>query len=48
MSAPDDGEPDARAERQLPKKHFRALFIGTVLVILVVIFGYLLLVGTQG
>ena len=48
MRTSDDGDPDARAQRQVPKNRFRALFIGTVLVIIVVIFGFMLLVGTRG
>jgi hypothetical protein len=48
MSTPDDGDDDARAQRQVPKNRFRLLFVGTVLLIIVVIFGYLLLVGTRG
>jgi hypothetical protein len=47
MSRPSDGEPDASAQRQVPKNRFRALFIGVVLLIIVVIFGYMLLVGSR-
>jgi hypothetical protein len=48
MTTDDDGDPDARGQRQVPKNRFRALFIGIVLLIIVVIFGYMLLVGTRG
>ena len=34
------------AQRQVPENRFRALFIGVVLLIIVVIFGYMLLVGS--
>jgi hypothetical protein len=44
MSTPDDG--DGSPQRKVPRNRFRALFIGTVLLIIVVIFGYMLLVGT--
>ena len=45
MSTPHDDDRDPPAQRQVPKNRFRALFIGTVLLIIVVIFGYMLLVG---
>jgi hypothetical protein len=48
MSTPDAGDPDAREQRRVPRNRFRALFIGTFLLILVVIFGYMLLVGNIG
>ena len=48
MSTPHDDHRDWPAQRQVPKNRFRALFIGTVLLIIVVIFGYMLLVGGLG
>jgi hypothetical protein len=47
MSSPSDGDPDDPAQRQVPKNRFRVLFIGLVLLIIVVIFGYMLLVGLR-
>jgi hypothetical protein len=43
MSAPSDD--DSGAQRQVPRSRLRLLLIGLVIVILVVVFGYLLLVG---
>jgi hypothetical protein len=48
MSTSHDDDRDSRAQRQVPKNRFRALFIGTVLLIIIVIFGYMLLVGGLG
>jgi hypothetical protein len=45
MSSPHDDDREPRTQRQVPKNRFRVLFIGTVLLIIVVIFGYMLLVG---
>ena len=45
MSTRHDDHRDSPTQRQVPKNRFRALFIGTVLLIIVVIFGYMLLVG---
>jgi hypothetical protein len=47
MSSPSDGEPDPSAQRQVPKNRFRVLFIGLFLLIIVVIFGYMILVGSR-
>jgi hypothetical protein len=47
MSSPSDGEPDTSGQRQVPKSRFRVLVIGLVLLIIVVIFGYMFLVGSR-
>jgi hypothetical protein len=47
MSTPHR-DPDDRAQRQVPRNRFRVLVISVVVLIIVVVFGYMLLVGLNG
>ena len=48
MSTPSDDDREARAQRQLPRNRFRIVVIAVFALILVVIFGYMLLVSALG
>jgi hypothetical protein len=41
-------DPDDPAQRQVPRNRFRAIVISVVVLIIVVIFGYMLLIGLNG
>ena len=47
MSTPHRDD-DHRAQRQVPRNRFRLIVISVVALIIVVIFGYMLLVGLNG
>jgi hypothetical protein len=47
MSTPHRDDDD-RAQRQVPRNRFRLIVISVVALIIVVIFGYMLLVGLNG
>jgi hypothetical protein len=41
-------DPDDRAQRQVPRNRFRAIVISVVVLVIVVVFGYMLLIGLNG
>jgi hypothetical protein len=47
MSTPHRDDDD-RAQRQVPQNRFRLIVISVVALVIVVIFGYMLLVGLNG
>ena len=47
MSSPHR-DPHDQAQRQVPRNRFRVLVISVVVLIIVVVFGYMLLVGLNG
>jgi hypothetical protein len=47
MSTPHR-DPDDSAQRQVPRNRFRAIVISVVVLIIVVVFGYMLLIGLNG
>ncbi|WP_164700693.1 hypothetical protein [Modestobacter sp. KNN46-3] len=48
MSERPDGRPDRTGQGKMPKNRARLLIVGTFVLILVVIFSYMLLVGSSG
>ena len=48
MSTPSDDDRAAPAQRQVPRNRFRVVVIAVVALIILVIFGYMLLVGARG
>ena len=47
MSTPQRDDDD-RAQRQVPRNRFRLIVVSVVALVIVVVFGYMLLVGLNG